>query len=214
MRATSSQPKVCALNFIESPANAGASHPLRQARQCFQGHAKTRRHGGHTQQVTQLTEPAALLRQTQKPFKRRHQRAAGTCAEVGDVKRDIARVVPTVLAKNCTNGRRHRVDVGHHHHHVAGVQRRAAGRRSQQVQQLVVQHLHFAQRAVRHMKNDGAIRSVGLVCRVLGQRHQVANAVLHLGQQRRIGGILLVVKQVNARQGKTLLCLLQVVKSI
>ena len=67
---------------------------------------------------------------------------------------------------------------------------------------------------MRQMKNDGAVCRIGLALRVFGQRHQVADAVLHLGQQGRIRAVFLVVKQVNARQGKPLLCLLRVVKCV
>ena len=95
-----------------------------------------------------------------------------------------ARVVARQLAEDGADGRREGVDVGHHHDHVARMQRPPAGRVRQPFQQLVVQDLDLALRAVRDVEDDGAVGRVqprgARQRRMLVQRHEVADARLHL----------------------------------
>lgn len=71
----------------------------------------------------------------------------------------------------------------------------------QHLQQLIVQNLQLAHHAVRAVEHDGAVGPRHLQRWVLGQRHQVADALLHLGQQRRGAQVLGIgfVEQVHAR---------------
>ena len=82
-----------------------------------------------------------------------------------------------------------------------------------QLQQLVVQYLDFAQCAVGAMENDGAVLRRQHHRRMFSQRHQVAYAVLHLREQRRIGGLALI-KQVQSRQRRLLVRSGGLVKSV
>ena len=152
-----------------------------------------------------------MLGQSQQPFHRVDQRAGGLCTQVGDVKGNETRIAPFVLAKHSADGRGHDFDVGHHDHHIAW---REVGLCMKPGQQLVVQHLKFAHRAVRHFENDGIIiRAQRCVHRVLG-RTQITDAVLQLHEQAGGVGARRIVKQVQSLAGHALLCSLQVVKSI
>ena len=170
---------------VQAPADARARHPLRELGQRLGRNAKARGHGGHFQQIDQLAHAAALRGQAQEPGHGGNQRAAGLGAHVGNVKGNMARVPALVLAKHRADGRGQRLDVGHHDDDVARVQgclarvRRGLGQR---LQELVVQHFEFAHRAVRAVKDDGAVLRANGALGVLVQGHQVANAVLHLLQ--------------------------------
>ena len=58
------------------------------------------------------------------------------------------------------------------------------------MQQLVMQHLQLAHQAMGPVKDDGIIGSGNVQRRMLGQRHQVAYALLYLLQQRRLRQIV------------------------
>ena len=80
-----------------------------------------------------------------------------------------------------------------------------------------MQHLQLAHRAVRAVKHDGAVARVNGARRVLVQRHQVANAVLHLLQERGVSGpiaVIAVVKVIDLGQGELLLAARGVVISV
>ena len=194
MRTAGGQAQIGALRRAQAPADARALGPARQARQIGGLQAKAGGDGRHVQQVVQLTQAAALLRQAQQPVECQQQRVLAALGQVGNVKRDVAGVAARLLAKHRADGRRKAADVGHHHHDVARVQRRAAGRLGQQRQQLVVQDFHLALRAVGDVEDDGSVGRIGRRVGVLGQRQQVADAGLHLLQQV---GARAVVKQIN-----------------
>ena len=84
----------------------------------------------------------------------------------------------------------------------------------QRLQELVVQHFKLAHRAVRAVKDDGAVLRANGALGVFVQGHQVANAVLHLLQKRRMGAFVAVVKVVDLGQGELLFAVLGVVKNI
>ena len=199
--AAGGQVELLALAGMQAPADAGAAHPLRQLRQLFGLDAEAVGHGRHLEQVDQLAQAAALARQPQQPLDGADDRAAGPGAQVGDVERDMASVLARVLAEHGPDRGRHQLHVGHHDHDVERVQVRAG----QQAQQLVVQHLELAHRAVRQMEQDRAV--------VLGQRRavavrverlQVPDALLDSCQQRRGGAFLLFVEQVDAQAREAL----------
>ena len=189
--ATGSQPQLGTLLMIEPPANTGPRHPVRELRQVFSRQPHARRHSGHIEQITQLAQATALLRQLEQPLQRCHQRAADARAHVGNVKRNMACIVAAVLSKHGANGRGSFLNRRQHDHHITRRQRCLAcgsGLR-QPLQQLIVQYLQLAHQAMGLVKDDGLIRRCNLQRRMLGHGHQVANALLHLHQQRRIDQI-------------------------
>ena len=211
------QPQIGTVCLIQAPANPGSGHPLRQPWQGICVNAKARCHRRHIQQIAQLTEAAALLRQAQQPLQGRDQRAAGPCAEVGNVKRNEAGIVSAVLPKHRSNGRGHLINVRHHDHHIAWLYLsfsiRPGSRVSKQLQKLIVQHLHLAHHAVRHVKNDRSVLRWHLSMKVFTQGRQIADAMLNLAQQQSVGRIVLI-KQVDPRQGKASLRLLGIIELV
>ena len=183
---TGRQAQLCSLRMVEPPANARTGHPVRELGQIVGRQTHARRHGGDIEQVAQLAQTAALLRQLEQPLQRRHQRTAGTRAHVGDIKRNMARIVAAVLAEHGADGGCSLFDRRQHDHHLARRQRCAAcrGRLGQPLQQLVVQHFELAHQAMGLVKDDGLVGRCDLDHRVLRHGHQIANALLHLGQQR------------------------------
>ena len=209
--ATFRQPQLRALRSVQTPADASAPHPLRELRQLVLLHTKALGNGRHLQQIHQLAQTAALLGQAQQPFHRGNDRAAGLGAQVGNIKWNKARVVAWVLAKHGTDGRGHALHVRHHHDDVA---RRQAGL-GQQRQQFVLQHLQLAHRAVGNVEHHGAvITSQRRIVVAHREWLQVADALLHAGEQGRGGGFRGLVKQVDFQQRKALRCGGGIVKGI
>jgi len=183
---TGRQAQLGALRMVEAPANAGTGHPVRELGQIVARQSHARRHGGDIEQIAQLAQAAALLRQLEQPLQRGHQRAAGSRAHIGNVKWNMARIVAAVLAEHGADGGRGLFDRRQHDHHIARRQRGAArsGRLGQPLQQLVVQHFELAHQAMGLVKDDGLVGRRDLDRRVLRQGHQIADALLHLSQQR------------------------------
>ena len=204
---------------IESPADACALHPVGQAGQLVLIHPEAGGYGGYLQQVEQFAQLAALVRQAQQPTDGADHGTAGLGVEVGDVIGDVAGVATPVLAEDGADGRRHDLDVGHHHHAVAGSERlaRRAGRR-QPGEQLVLQYLQFAHRAVRHLEQDRAVARRQCGHRLGADRLQVQNPPLHPLQQRGLFVFLIgfssLVEEVEARQVEVPLCRLGIVEGI
>ena len=139
------------------------------------------------------------------------QGAGGLRPQVGNVIGNKTRIAPLVLAKHGANGRGHDLDVGHHHHHVA---RRDLGLGVKPQQKLVMQHLEFTYRAVRHFENQRVIVRVQRGLDRLLARLQIADAVLQLREQTAAVGPRRIVKQVQANTRMALLRRLQVVKGV
>ena len=207
------QPQAAAVVGVEPPAHTGTGHPVQQGGQLVFGHAETGGHGGHGQQVGQLAVGGALARQAEQPVGGGHQGAVVAGIEVGNVERDVARVMSWVLPEHGADGGGHGVDARHHHHDLARAQARQPLRATQQGQQLVVQHLQLAHGAVGGVEHDRAVGGGGRRGGGLGGGHQVADVVLHLLQPGAFGGRA-VVKQVDARQCKPLAGGLGVVKRV
>ena len=201
------------MRLRQPPARAGALGPGEQRGQVGLGDAEAACQRRHLQQVGDLAEARALLRQPEQPFQRHQQRVPPACAEVGDAPGDVPRMTTRQRAEDGADGRREARDVGHHHDHLARRQRLAAWRLREQVQQLVVQDLDLALRAVRDVEDDGTVAGGRRPRRgaLLGQRHEVAHGGLHLRQQRVARRL---VEQVQARQRKALACQLGVVEGI
>jgi hypothetical protein len=196
------QPQLRAVRAVQAPADAGALHPGRQQRQVGAVHAQAARHRGHVQQRLQFAQAGTRRRRAQQPFQRHQQRLLAPFALVGDAPGDVARVTPRAGAEDAADGGRKGLDVGHHHHDVARLQRRRCGV-GQQLQQLVVQHLHLALGAVGDVEDDAVVGVGQRAARLFGGRQQVAHAGLHLLQQRALPGRLLV-EQVHARRAQLL----------
>ena len=212
--AASTQSQLNPVCLAQAPSNSGASHPLRESGQRVGGNAKTCGNRGHLQQVAHLAQAHPLRGQTQQPRQRVDQRAAGACAQVGNVKRNMARIMPAILTKHSPDGRGQRVDVGHHDHHVTRLQWTVSRGIGKQLEQLIVQNFNFALGAVGDVENNGPVGRQRSHRRMLVQRQQIADAVLYLRQQGRIG-CLGVVEQVDARYrktGLTCLCVIKLVK--
>ena len=186
------QPQLGTLGMVQPPADARPGHPLRELGQCIGRQPHAVGHGRHIQQVAQLAQTAALLWQVQQPLQGRDQRTAGASPHIGNVERDMARIVAAVLAEHGAHRRRGLFNRRQHDHHITRCQRglACARRLGQQLQQLVVQHLQLPHQAVRGVKHDGTVAGRNRQRRVLCQRYQVADALLHLGQQRCLGQVL------------------------
>ena len=182
----------------QAPADGGLRHPVHQGVPILGLHAETRRQGRHVQQSMQLAQRATPRGQAPEPLHGGHQRLAGARALVSNVEGDVARVVRWVLRKHRTDGGRHGVDVRHHDHNVTRVQRPALRRVCQQLQELVVQHLDLAQGTMCRVELDRSVVRREGALRVVGQGHQVTDAVLYLLQQGRVLR-LTVIEQVQAR---------------
>ena len=209
--ATFRQAQLRALLGVQPPADARTAHPLRELRQLVGGDAKAPGNGGHFQQIHQLAQAAALRGQAQQPFQCHDDRAAGLGAQISNIEGDKARIVARVLAEHGANGRGHALYVGHHDDDVA----RGQTGLGQQGQQLVLQHLQLAHRAVRHMEHHGAVvtrqRCIVVAHR---QRLQVADTLLHAGEQGRVCRFGGLAKQVDFEQRKALCCGGGIVKGI
>ena len=200
-----------ALRSVQAPANTRTLHPLVQPRQiaCLQAEALRQRR--HVKQVAQFAQPAALLRQAQQPFQRDQQRVVAALRQVGDVERNETGIAAPGLTEHCANRRCEAGDVRHHHDDLARLQRPTLGRIGQQGQQLVVEDLDLALHRMGDVKHDRSVANIRRHAGLLSQRHQVADAGLHLLQQaapRRI------VEQIDFGQREALLRELRVVESV
>ncbi|MEY4376046.1 MAG: hypothetical protein RJB26_596, partial [Pseudomonadota bacterium] len=113
-----------------------------------------------------------------------------------------------MLTEHRTDGRLERGDVGHHHHDVARGKLRALQPFCKQAQQLVVKDLHFALCVVGDVEYHGAVCGSERRRWTFTHGHQVADAGLHLGQQRPAGLQAGIVEEVDAAivKARTTLC--------
>ena len=209
--ARGAQAQAGTLGRVQAPADARPFNPLHERGQVVGAQLMTARHAGHVQQVAQLAGAEALLRRQQQPVQRHQDGLVAALALVGNAPGDVPRTAPCVLAEDSADGGREAVHVRHHHHHVARVQRLAGRGLCEKSQQLVVQDLHLAVRAVGPVEDDGAVCVFDGCARVLGQGQQVADGGLRLLQQRLASAF---VEQVHARWLEAFLCGLHVVKSV
>ena len=162
---------------VQAPAHTGAGQPVLQHAHIGGLQTKTLLHGGHFKQTQTVGQTDARGGQAQQAFQGLDQRhfARGS---VGYRKRNVPRRARRKAAKHRLNMRGKLGHVGHHHHHVARLQVRLCVQPSQD---LIVQNLHFALRAVRAHQGDRAvICRLGL--RLGGQGLQVQNIGLQLLQ--------------------------------
>jgi len=183
------QAEPCAVTRVEAPADAGAAHPPGEPWQPLLGKAEAGGDGGHVEQGAEVGQPAAVVPDAQQPLHRAHQRAARARRQVGDVEGDVARVVAAVLAEDRADRRREVVDRGHHHDDVARAQGFACVLAGEQGEELVVEDLELAHRAVGEVEDDRAVRGRHRRVRMLGERGEVADVALDLDEQRGRGAV-------------------------
>ncbi len=140
---------------VQAPADAGASRIQR----CSSGRSsspmpKRCAQRRHLQQVEHVARRDARLGQVEQQLERVHQRVELALRAVGQPERDEARVGGIRQAEHRLDVRGVGLDVGHHHDHVARAQRRIGAEGGEQ---LVVQDLDFALRAVRDVEAQRAI---------------------------------------------------------
>ena len=202
---------------VQPPADAGAAHPPGQARQAVLGEAEAGGDGGHVEQRAKVGQSAAVVPDAQQPLHRAHQRAARARRQVGDVEGDVARVVAAVLAEDRADRRREVVDRGHHHDDVARAQGFACVLAGEQGEELVVEDLELAHRAVGEVEDDRAVRGRHGRARMLGERGEVADVALDLDEQRGCGAVVrvfVVVEEVDAGEREARARLLGVVEGV
>ncbi|EXI65255.1 MAG: hypothetical protein AW08_03303 [Candidatus Accumulibacter adjunctus] len=154
-----------------------------QQRQVFLGDREAAPQRRHLEQIEDVARRQSRLRQRQQLLERLQQRVALSPALVDDGKRQVTRIIGRQQAEDRLHVRRVGTDVGHHDDDVLRPQARvgvAGG------EQLIVQDLDFALRAVRDVEAQRRVlsridrRPAGAR---LGQRPQVEDVVLQLLQQ-------------------------------
>jgi hypothetical protein len=140
--------------LVQPPADLRPLHPGTQARQRLVVDPESPAQCRHFQQIEHLAHPCPPLRQIEQDLQPLQQRIAGAQSLVGERKRDVARIIGFDRTEHRLDVRRIDLDVRHHHDHLVGTQRRVLveGRA-----QLIVQHLHFPLRPVRHVKDEGTV---------------------------------------------------------
>ena len=138
-----------ALRRMQSPAHPRSRHPATQQRQVVFIDIEAGTQGRHFQPIEHLAHRHPSDGQRQQPLQRAEQRVVPTLRAVDQVKGDVARIAGCGLAEHRLHMGRIRRHVGHHDDDVARLQRRVA---REGVEQLVVQRLDFALRAVRHLE--------------------------------------------------------------
>ena len=179
---------------VQPPAHLGAADPALQQRQVVIGDREARAQRGDLDQVEHVADRQPRARQFEQPGDRIDQRVVMAAPLVGDRKRDEARVAAVDEAEHRLDMRRVGLDVGDHDDHVARAQRRVG---IEGGEQLIVQHLDLALRAVRDVEAD---RFVGRQDRGperarLGERAQRADVVLQLVEQ---AGLAVAGEEVDA----------------
>ena len=188
-----------ALRGVQPPAHAGALDPAVQLRQVALGDAQARAQRRHVQQVEDLADRETAVRQVEQMLDGDQQRLAAAPTLVGQGEGDEARIVATEPTEHRLDVRGVAVDVRHHDDHVARVQ---AGVGAEACQQLVVEDLHLALRAVGDVEAQRAVPlrvQRGPAFAGLGQRAQFEDVVLQLAEQR---GRRVLAEQVDALGGE------------
>ena len=158
-----------AMRRVQPPARAGGLQPAMQALQrCgIQSGGISQR--GTGQQIEDLVQAEARHRQTEQTHEHFRQWFTGQRTGVGQgIGNEI--VVPVAPAKYRVDIRCVRVDVGGQHRDLACLQRRVEARVFQQATQLVMQHLHFAQRRVAGMHLQAGVVAVQRLAQRTGRR--------------------------------------------
>ena len=187
------------LLLVQAPANSGVFEPTSHQRDVAGGQTEPGLHRRHFQQSAQAGLREAFCTGAQQPFHGHQQGRAATVAEVRHAVGNTTRVVGAlVLPEHRTYGRLERGYVRHHHHHIAWGKLRALQPFGKQAQQLVVKDLHFALRVVGDVKHDGAVCGCQWRWRTFPDWHQIADACLHLGQQRCLGLEACFVEEIDA----------------
>ena len=126
------------------------------------------------------------------------RRAVGNCV------RQIAQIVPGHAAKCRVDVRRVNGNIRRHHRDIAW---RQCGIVLKQLQQLIVQHLHFAQARVTNVELQRSIFLALLRPDSRLRRQQIENIALHAPQQRvaaRLAGKIDLVARLHLLVGKQL----------
>ncbi len=189
------QAETLALRGIQPPAHAGAFDPAVQGRQVGLVDAETPAQCRDVQQVEDLAHGETAVGQFQQVLQGDQQRLATALSLVGQGIGNEALVVARHLAEHRLDVRRVGVDVGDHDDHVARLQARIGVEAGEQ---LVVEDLHFALRAVGHMEADRGVaprRHRRPVLAGFRQRAQFEDIVLQLAEQPVRG---LLAEQVDA----------------
>ncbi len=166
---------------VHAPADPRGAHPLAGDREVGLREAEAAADGVHVEEREQPTRLVAAPGQREEIEERAHHRAVGAERPVGHGERNgaLARRRP----EDGVDRGRVRLDVGRHHHHVGGAERRIG---VEERQQLIVQHLDLAERAVAGVELDRAVlgRRGRRRC-VPAERQHVALQPLENGRRRR-----------------------------
>ncbi|MNM48057.1 hypothetical protein D3C81_590340 [compost metagenome] len=115
---TRRQVQALALLRIETPAHAGTVDPALQDRYIRFLDTEARPQRRHIQQVENIADGKAAMRQFEQVFEGDQQWLAATLSLVGQGKGQITRIMTRHLAEHGLDMRRIRVDVRHHYNHI------------------------------------------------------------------------------------------------
>ncbi|MNF97249.1 hypothetical protein D3C84_800690 [compost metagenome] len=107
-----------ALLRIEAPAHAGTVDPALQDRHIRFLDTEARPQRRHVQQVENIADGKAAMRQFEQVFEGDQQWLAATLSLVGQGKGQITRIMTRNLAEHSLDMRCIRIDVRHHHDHI------------------------------------------------------------------------------------------------
>ena len=148
------QTETRALLGVEPPTDASAFDPAVQCGQIALLDGEAFAQGRDVQQIENLADGEAAVREFEQVFNGDQQGIAAALALIGEGKGDEAGIDSVQLPEYRANMRRIAVDVGDHDDDVPWAKR---GVGAEALEQLVVENLHFALGAVGNVEADGCI---------------------------------------------------------
>ncbi|MNV72039.1 hypothetical protein D3C71_1650950 [compost metagenome] len=103
---------------IKAPAHTGTVDPALQDRHIRFLDTEARPQRRHVQQVENIADGEATMRQFEQVFEGDQQRLAPTLPLVGQGKGQVTRIMTRHLAEHSLDMRCIRIDVRHHHNHI------------------------------------------------------------------------------------------------
>ena len=187
--------KLAAALLIQPPAHPGTFNPASQGWQVLFAQRETTTQRWNIQQIQYFTDRQATVRQAEQMFQCDQQRLLTTLALVGQGKGNMPRISRRVLAEDRLDMRGVGIHVRDHDDDIPRPELRVTVKG---IQQLVVQNLDFALRAVSQVELDRAIVLAihgGPAFAGFRQRAELQHILLQLLQQRAAAGFL---KQIDA----------------
>ncbi|MNE14839.1 hypothetical protein D3C80_1077330 [compost metagenome] len=143
------QAQAGALLGIQAPTDTGAFNPAMQGGQVTLTDGETGAYRRHVEQVEHFADGETAIRQLEQVLQGNQQWLPTALALIGEGERNVAWVMTLQLPEYGADMGRVGVDCRQHHDHVARAQGRVG---AEACQELVVENLHLALRAVRDVK--------------------------------------------------------------